>query len=127
MDKQAEALNEFGAILIRRVRDKAILDWQKIIDGRMKGRTAEHVRPMLASFTAEQVEVLSGLIPRVVDTTLHHLLWTLEQVDWVRVEVETEAGTVSDLAHVSESFPGELYTSQGWIARFTEQGWEGDP
>lgn len=126
MDKESEALSEFGAVLVRRVRDKAILDWEKIIDGRLKGRTAESMRPKLASFTEAQRQVLADLVPRIVDTTLHHLLWTLEQVDWVRVEVETEAGTVSDLARVSENFPGELYTEEGWIARFTEQRHDAD-
>src|SRR5437660_1128774 len=119
MSKETEALDDFGEMLIRKVRGNSILDWDKIIDGRIKGATAEKVRPWLASFTLAQREVLSRLLPLIVDTVLHHLLWRLEQSDETRLVVETQAGPVTNLAEASENFPGELYTPEGWIARFT--------
>lgn len=121
MDARTEALDEFGAILMRRVRDEAITDWDMILDGRMKSANAERIRQMLAALDPDDLAVLHAVIPRVVDTTLHHLLWTLEQLKHVRIAVETEAGPVPDLARVSDGLPGEVFGDEGWVARFSKE------
>src|SRR5207302_220548 len=102
MDARTEALDEFGALLMKRVRDKAIREWDMIVDGRMRDADSERIRKMLSALDTEGLAVLHAVIPRVADTTLHHLLWTLEEVKHVRIVVETEAGLVPDLARVSD-------------------------
>ena len=84
-------LEAFGMFLMRRVRDKAIADWDKIVSGEMKGDSAARVQRELAEYGAEDIEVLRRLIPQIVDTTLHHLLWALEQDEQhVKVAVQTD-------------------------------------
>jgi hypothetical protein len=114
-------LEAFGLFLMQRVRDKAILDWDKNIDGRMRGATAERVRQALAECSPKEIEVLQWLVPQVVDTTLHHLLWALEQDERVKVAVETEDSVTASISEESDGLPGELYGDRGWIARFSEQ------
>jgi len=121
MDKEQRALDEFGSLLIKRVRDEVIIDWDAIVEGRMKSPHAQRIHARLASLSAEELDVIRWLIPQIVDTALHHLLWTLEQVKWVTVGVRTEAGFVPNLADASDGLPGELYSAAGWIARFTTQ------
>lgn len=122
MELVASALEEFGSILIQRVRDPVISEWDLVLTGHMKGVRAQRIRERVASFDAEQIAVLQQLITQVVDSTLHHLLWTLEQEsDRIRIAVQTPAGEVPNLAEESDGFPGELYTENGWIERFSEQ------
>ncbi len=76
---EQQALDRFGELLMRRVRDEAIDDWDMIINGRMRGEGVEHIRAKLSAFGPHQVDVLRWLIPQIVDSTLHDLLWWLEQ------------------------------------------------
>jgi hypothetical protein len=122
MAQEHEALELFGELLIRQVRDVTITHWDKILDGRMKGPPAQRATERLASFNEEQRETIRRLIADVTDTALHYLLWTLEQDSArVSVDVRMETGVVSNMAEVSGDFPAELYDENGWIARFSKE------
>ena len=84
------ALDDFGRILMTKVRDEAVSDWNKIVDGRMKGERALQLHQILAAFSEEQRKVFILLIPEVVDTVLHHLLWTLDQRDDVMLGARSD-------------------------------------
>jgi hypothetical protein len=104
-----------------RVRDKAILDWKKTVDGRMKGEIAAKIRRILEPLSEEQQQVFLSLVPEVVDTVLHHLLWTLEQEDNVRIGILADNEDVNNLKDISDGLAGELYSGEGWIARFSKE------
>lgn len=91
-----------------------------ILDGRMKDQGSARIRAELErhGFTSDQLTVLAWLVPKIVDSTLHHLLWTLEQDTSVDVAVKTDAGAVPSLRDVSDGLSGELY---GWIPEFSKQ------
>ena len=115
------ALDLFGRLLITKVRDEAISDWRMIIGGSMKGETSVKVREMLAPFSEQQRNVVISLVPKVVDTVLHHLLWTLEQTNEVKIGVLAHNQEVASLKEVSDGLAGELYSDDGWIARFSKE------
>ncbi len=114
-------LEKFGEILIRKVRDKAINDWEIILDGKMKGSSAAQVRDLLSGYSIEQIEILERLIPKVIDTTLHHLLWELDQLDILKILLYDTDGTTCDIKELSDGLPGELYGDRGWIKRFSKK------
>lgn len=121
--KERAALDRFGELLMRRIRDEAISDWDMILDGTMKDERSQKVRAELAGldFDSSQVAFIRWLIPQVVDTTLHHLLWTLEQEETVNVAVKTEGAEIASLREASDGLAGELYSEDGWIARFSKE------
>lgn len=118
-----EALDHFGDLLAKRVRDEAISDWDMILNGQMKDAESAEIAGRLTklNLSDSQRAFIIDLIPRVVDTTLHHLLWTLEQEDTVDVAVKTPEGVVPSLRDASDGLAGELY---GWIPRFSRQRYE---
>ena len=71
-----------------------------------------------------QIAFIEGLLPEIVETVLHHLLWTLEQVEDVNISVHLPNGVVPSLREVSDGLAGELYD---WIPRFSSQSkhWKG--
>jgi hypothetical protein len=113
-----EALDSFGEILMKRVRDQAIQDWDAKITGYAKGVAADRVLEMLRTFDTAQLSTLHQLIPDIVDTTLGHLLLTLEQENSIGVSVNTGHQVVSNLREVSDGLEGELYD---WIPKFSAQ------
>ncbi|MGO9315155.1 MAG: epimerase [Syntrophobacteraceae bacterium] len=114
-------LDKFGEILIHKVRDKVINDWEMILAGKMKGSSAAKIRDLISGYSIEQVPILEKLIPQVVDTTLLHLLWTLDQLDILKVLLSDTDGTTCDIKELSDGLPGELYGDRGWIKRFSKK------
>jgi hypothetical protein len=119
MDKTA--LDAFGAILMKRVRDWSIQECDMIISGQAKDVTAERLHKILATFDEAHRQALYHLTPEIVDITLHYLLWMFEQEEWIDIAVRTEAGIVPNLREISDGLAGELYD---WIPRFSKQRYE---
>lgn len=115
------ALDYFGEVLMKKVRDPAISQWEGIIDGRMKSASAQRVHDALAGLNPEQMEVLRSLVPQIVDTTLHHLLWTLEQNENIDVAVKTPTESVKSIRDVSDGLSGEVYGDDGWISSYSKK------
>lgn len=114
------SLDKFGELLMRKVRDEAVLSWKMMLDGRMKGEAAEKVRSIVRDFSENDKQILSQLVPGIVDTVLHHLLWMAEQELDIQLGIKSADGT-EDLRDISDGLPGELYSSDGWIARFSRE------
>ena len=80
------------------------------------------IRGKLQSFSSEQQDkIVNWLVPDIADTVLHHLLWTLEQTECVQIGISLENQDVKDLKQVSDGLAGELYSKEGWIARFSKE------
>jgi hypothetical protein len=92
-----------------------------ILDGRMKGDLATKARQQLATFSEAQRQVFLSMVPPVVDTVLHHLLWALDQQEQIRVSVTVANQVIPSLKDISDGLAGELPTDQGWIARFSRE------
>ncbi len=113
------SLDYFGKALMQSVRDESIEQWDMIITGRMKSITARKIQSIFTSFSEEQVGIVNQIVPEIVDTTLHYLLWTLEQEMSINIAVEVDGGIIPSIRDVSDGLAGELYTEDGWIARFS--------
>jgi len=113
-----EALDRFGELLVRRVWDPSIWEWTETLHGRMKGETAEQLRPDLSRLDRRQISFIERLLPEIIDTVLHNLLWMLEQEEDVDISVQLPNGTVPSLRDVSDGLAGELYD---WIPRFSSK------
>jgi len=114
-------LDKFGELLMKRVRDKAIADWERIVGGQMKGVTAERVRQQLASFNDEEKATVLKLVPQIVDSTIHHLLFTIEQENSIEVRVSDANLPPQNVREASDGLSGEPYGNNGWIARFSSR------
>jgi len=114
-------LDVLGELLMAQVRDKSIEDWEKILDGRMKGQTAEVLRQELAGSDKAVPDILKRMVPCVVDTVLHHLLWTLEQEQAIKLSIEIDGKATPSMRELSDGLSGELYGERGWIVKFSQK------
>ena len=112
----SEKLDAFGLFLMN-VRDKSVTDWEMTVEGRMKSQRAQQIHQELGTLTPEQKELFSRLLPQIVDTTLHNLLWSLEQTPTTQI-----VSNGSNVASESDGLAGELYGNRGWISRFSSKG-----
>jgi len=90
----------------------------------MKGTTAEQVRQQIASFNPEQKAAVLQLIPQIVDTTLHHLLFTLDQEPSLRLTMIGPGTPAENVRDLSDGLTGEPFGNHGWIAKFSTKSKE---
>lgn len=112
-------LDYFGNKLMKEVRDETISSLDMMIDGKMKGITAQQVREKISTFNEEQLMTIKWLIPKIIDLNLHNLLMMIEQNDDIKVMVGD-----NDIKEDSDGLEGELYTEDGWISRFSKERYE---
>src|SRR6266508_2720070 len=115
-----KGLDKFGETLMTHVRDEAIADWDMIIEGKMKDALSQRIARAVAK-SPEQKALIHQLIPQIVDTTLHHLLWTLEQDNSLELQVHEESGETTNIAEESDGLAGDLYD---WLPRFSKQRYQ---
>ena len=111
-------LDKFGELLMHEVRDLAIEQWEKTLDGRMVDDLSGHIYSTLSH---DQRQKLRSLVPGVVDTTLHYLLSLLDWRDDLSVAVAIEGEVVPDIRKLSDELVSELYGQNSWIARYSEK------
>ena len=75
---------------------------------------------LLRNVSEADKRLVLQLIPGVVDTVLHRLLWAAEQESELHVGIKMKNG-IEELRDISDGLPGELYTDEGWISRFSEE------
>ena len=117
-------LHLFGQILMKYVRDETISTWDMMLEGKMKGLTAQEVTSKMSSFSSEQVEILKWMLPKIVDQNLHNLLIMFEENDELFLGVNSENGELEEIKEISDGLAGELYTEDGWIQRFSKERYD---
>ncbi len=115
------ALDMFGAVLMRRVRDVAIREVDRAIRGDQRSSGGRRIQVLLKHSNSDSRELLMQFVPMVVDITLHYVLWMFEDERALKVSLDTASGNVPSLRDISDGLSGELYSPKGWIARFSQE------
>lgn len=121
-EKQMEAkeiIEAFGKLLISDVRDHTIETFDGMLQGTIKGITAQKIQEKIKTFDQEQMDALEWMVPQIVDLCLHNMLWMAEQQEDITLLFR---GT--ELREESDGLAGELYTEDGWIQKYSSQRYE---
>jgi hypothetical protein len=111
-----EKLSLFGSEFISSVRDNTLFVLEGIISGHMKSDLKMQER--INELSDENIDLLRDFAYSMVDLSLHNMLLMFqEDRKWKLSNPDLD---ISDLNKISDGLPGELYTSDGWISRFSE-------
>jgi hypothetical protein len=112
-------LDRFAVMLMRRVRDRAIRDCDRLASGTMVGPSAEHWRELLQTDARRAVE---ALIPSIVDQVLFELLGAIDN-DELPLAWRREDGSFIPLEELGlGEMAGWLMGSDGsWRGRFSAE------
>lgn len=114
-----ESLDLFGRLLMTAVRDRSIHKWDRILDGSLRGRTAEQVRQLVAESGSDVTGLLHELVPRIVDSTIFWMLQMFEESPDLCLYIRDQTHPVQELRDQSDGLAGELFSEDGWIQRFS--------
>lgn len=116
------ALDYFGNALITQVRDATVKHWDMVIEGKMKDAVSTGTHRSIAGQQQITKELVSELIPLVVDACVHRFLVMLDaEAGRMKLVVGSSDTPVTDLAAESDGLAGELYGDRGWISRFSKE------
>ncbi|MEW8078334.1 MAG: hypothetical protein AB2748_19045 [Candidatus Thiodiazotropha endolucinida] len=76
----------------------------------------------LSAFSEDEKDVIRNVVVSSIDDVIHNFLWMLEQHEedinlYCSADEESGSENVNEL---SDGLSGELYTEDGWIAKFSK-------
>ena len=116
-----QPLDAFGRFLMANLRDEALEYYDLLARGHWRALELAHLQDDLGALTARQRAILRHGVVATVDHAIHHFLLSL-------LEQDDDAGAIrvvahgADVAALSEDLDGELYTADGWLARYSRFG-----
>lgn len=123
---EKEKLDSFGELLISQVRDRSIEQWENMLTGQLKSKRAVNVyEEAQLKLDGPALEMVTGLVNQIVDSTLHNFLSLIEQEEKIKLlfkgsGCEEDTGEV-DIKEISDGLAGELYTEDGWILKYSKK------
>jgi hypothetical protein len=121
-DRKA-ALDLFGKLLIES-RDRAILQWDHILEEDRKYPPWERLLDRFPDVDERARDVLKAALPHMIDTFMYCLLDRLDGSKSVHVSVDSGNRTIADLARASWGLAAEPTGKDGWLVRFSKQRFE---
>lgn len=116
-----DTLDIFGRNLMEEVRDESISCLVNEINGTINSQQGILMREMLSNFNEDQIETVINLIPTIIDMGLHYVLDMIDSTDDVKLLLKDEIGNYIEAKKLSDCLAGELYSEDGWIAKFSKQ------
>ena len=121
---EQKALTTFGQELMTEVRDRVLSDLNQTISGQMLSNSAQQLHTKFGKLTNEDKSFFIDAIVQYVDLTIFKFLFMFEETDhWAVIDKEVaKSNKLDDIAKLSDGLVGELFTEDGWIARFSKFG-----
>jgi hypothetical protein len=119
-DLDDAVLDGFGEAFIHRVRDATLAETDDILIGRGRPEWKQELHAtLIGSMDLQQRLLVRHVVAIAVDTAMHNLLWMIESTPELRLEAVGPDDQRHDLVAASDGLSGELWTEDGWIARFS--------
>ena len=125
---ESSAIEEFGKLLVEKVRDVAIQGCDRTFAPRAQSVVAKRWREAMRHATPESFA--KEIIPDIVDEAICGLLWAIDQ-ELLQLSFTASTGETVNLVSVARNY-GELCgsygpgTSSGWVAQHSRQRFSRD-
>ena len=116
----AEALDFLGKLVMRSLRDPAIEFVDMLDAGRWKAPELSELQRKFRNMDPDSRKLVRRVIREAVDHSVHDFLFKLyENCEQGKLNIERKGIKIHSL---SDGFHGELFTEDGWQARFSKYG-----
>jgi hypothetical protein len=116
-----QALDDFGRFLSVNLRDCALDFIEDLIAGRWQAPALRNLQASVATGSGVQQDILRRAARTAIDAAIHNFLFQLqEQSDGERQIVVISSG--HDVGSTTDGLHGEIFTAEGWFARYSAYG-----
>jgi len=121
MNRRQELLDRFGSIYIDFVRDSTLKIIQNILDDTAQAKSDKILFQEISKIPQEYKKIIEIIVSETLDTCLHYTLFMLQEYeDEMQLIMHDEDYHQYSLAEISDGLCGELYSEDGWIAKYSK-------
>jgi hypothetical protein len=114
-----QSLDKFGEFYVRNLRDKMLQDLDMLLSGSWNAPGVQDLQQRLVALPEDCRALIREAAEHMVVTGMHDLLFALqEEADndgAIRLTVDGV-----EVAKESDGMHGEIFSDEGWIARFSQ-------
>jgi hypothetical protein len=114
----ATPLDSFGELIAHHLRDAALRRAEAILSHSLKSPATQSLQAEVHGFSPQQREALRSVVRDAVDAGIHEFLSMLQEHSDLGGSVNVLANG-QDVATLSDGLQGEVYSTNGWYARFS--------
>lgn len=120
MTNEKQILDEFGKALMQRVRDSCYEEFEKILSGDIRSKSALTIQKKVSEFDINEINIIKIIVRDSIDSTIHRLLWLIEQDEFFDlIKYAGDKKSFFSLREISDGLCGELYSDMGWIEMYS--------
>jgi len=115
--RKMNAFDYFGKTLVESVYDGAMYEWECFINIKSKTPSGKMMAKHLESFTEEHIDVLNELFPMIIDNTITHFLYMLEN------QKDIDLGVFFDGVHIErlqDEYYGLHLELDKWVSKYSK-------
>lgn len=118
---QEDPLDTFGRFVMVHLRDRGIDHLDGLLSGHWKAPSLKKLQNALKRLPESERKLVRRAFLAAFDSAIHDFLFALQE------ETDTGGSVVArvrgkNVATVSDGLHGELFTEEGWYARFSAHG-----
>ena len=111
-----DALEKFGEVIAKDLRDSGISRYLDIESGCLKSESAIQLHDELSSFNDDQKKIIRKIITTTIDASVHDFLFAIaEEKNGICVNVSSQ-----NVNELSDGLQGEIFTEDGWFEKFSK-------
>ena len=113
-------LDRLGKLVIQSLRDESFEFFEQLTQGHWEAPSLQKLQRDVRSLSPEQLEIVRRCVRSAVDEGIHSFLFALQEAcEKKKLELRIQGDDVLDL---TDGLHGELFTEDGWQARFSKFG-----
>ena len=112
-------LDEFGKLLMERVRDDACAYLGRLFSGKMADASSKKIYEEIKKLGKDDRDIVARLLVKAVDAGIVRFLHFLDENE-VEVLFGANDGKRYDIRAISDGLAGELHTDKGWVAKYSK-------
>jgi hypothetical protein len=113
------ALDRFGELLVKSLRDKAIEQNEMLLAGQLRGKAVQPLQARVGALSEDQKDVIRDVVNDLLNVALHDFLFALQDAHDRNLGIEVVVDG-SNIAELSGMLHGEALGPDGWIDRFSK-------
>jgi hypothetical protein len=114
-------LEIFGKLIVESLRDRAIRDCDLLLSGRYKAPALQSIQKQLEVLNSDEIKLLKSVVQHCIDSSIHDFLFKLQEENDLGGDIEVLING-NNVAELSDGLQGELFTEDGWFAKYSAYG-----
>lgn len=114
-------LDRFGEFLIKNLRDQGLDLFEQLKQGKAKSSSLKPLQNKLQEYDDVELSIIKECIKQCLDVGIHDFLYALQENHYLEKDIQVMVND-ENIADLSDGLNGELFTEDGWFAKFSKYG-----